>query len=194
MEVGEILEVSDQGQWRQWLEKNNKSAKEIWLVYYKKHSGKPRIPYNDAVEEALCFGWIDSTTKPFDTDRSLQRFTPRRKNSQLSEMNKERIRRLIKDGKMTQAGLDSISNHLEQGPKSREESRQLIEFKFPGDIIQKLKADPVVWEHYNQFPESYKKIRVAWIDGARKRPEVFDQRLRYFIRMTAKNKKFGMVQ
>src|ERR1039458_1395740 len=105
MEVGKTLYVTNRKQWRSWLLKHHKTASDIWLVYYKKESGKRRIPYNDAVEEALCYGWIDSRTKPRDKESWVQRFTPRRKKSPLSEMNKERVRRLIKAGKMTRSGL-----------------------------------------------------------------------------------------
>src|SRR2546430_10940490 len=78
MEIGTTLYVKDRRQWRAWLARHHKTAPEIWLIYYKKHSGRPRIPYSDAVEEALCYGWIDSITKPVDEDRWAQRFTPRR--------------------------------------------------------------------------------------------------------------------
>src|SRR2546428_11386211 len=113
MEITNLLEVKNRKEWRSWLSKNHKSEKEIWLVYYKKKSGKSRIPYNAAVEEALCYGWIDSTVKSIDENSYAQRFSPRKKESNLSEMNKERIRRLIEKGKMTKAGLDSIRKHLE---------------------------------------------------------------------------------
>jgi uncharacterized protein YdeI (YjbR/CyaY-like superfamily) len=96
MKIGTTLYVTHRRQWRSWLAKNHASAREIWLIYFKKESGKSRIPYNDAVEEALCYGWIDSITKPIDEKRWAQRFSPRRKNSALSETNKERVRRLIK--------------------------------------------------------------------------------------------------
>lgn len=194
MELGKTIYVKDRKQLRSWLEKNHRSASEIWLIYYKKHSGKKRIPYNDAVEEALCFGWIDSTTKPIDKDSYAQRFSPRRKNSFLSEMNKERVRRLIKAGKMSQYGLESIKHHLEGDLKKSSASRKLTKFQFPEDIIKEIKKDTVAWKNFNKFSETYKRIRIGWIHGARKRPDEFNKRLRYFIKMTSKNKKFGMVQ
>jgi len=104
MEIGERLYIQDRAAWRSWLADNHLTKNEIWLIYYNKQSGKPRIPYNDAVEEALCYGWIDSILKPVDKDCHAQRFSPRRKNSQLSELNKERIRRLIKEKKMMPIG------------------------------------------------------------------------------------------
>src|SRR3989304_1671579 len=105
MEIGETLYVTEAAAWRAWLEANHASTAEIWLVYPNKRSGQPRIAYNDAVDEALCFGWIDSIVKNLDTDRAAQRFTPRRPKGPLSEMNKARIRRLHAAGKMTPAEL-----------------------------------------------------------------------------------------
>jgi uncharacterized protein YdeI (YjbR/CyaY-like superfamily) len=194
MEVGITLYITNRKQWRAWLAKNHRSATEIWLVYYKKHSGKPRIPYNDAVEEALCYGWIDSTLKPQDEECYAQRFSPRRKNSKLSEMNKERVRRLIKAKKMTRFGLEGIQHHMEKNPKKSSALQNLKNITLPKDILKFLKSDPVVWKNFEKFPESYKRIRIGWIDASRLRPEEFKKRLQYFLKMTAKNKKFGMVQ
>ena len=142
MDLGETLYLTNRKQWRAWLVKHHKTKSEIWLVYYRKATGKPRIPYNDAVEEALCYGWIDSTQKTVDAESTAQRFSPRRKGSFLSPMNKERIRRLIARKKMTKAGLDSIE-HLLTGPSGRKSvSEQLKAFKLPTDIRDALKADP----------------------------------------------------
>ncbi len=183
MEISKTLGVKDREEWRAWLEEHHASEAEVWLVYYKKGSGKGRIPYNDAVEEALCFGWIDSTNKDMgDGERMVQRFTPRRGKSGWSPMNKERARRLIAEGRMTQAGLDALGDALEG------------EFTVAEDILARLKEDEGVWENYEGFPESYKRIRVGWIEGARNRPEEFEKRLRYFLKMTGKGKRFGMVQ
>lgn len=185
MEIGKTLYVINGKQWRQWLAKNHDKEKEIWLIYYKKHSGKQRIPYNDAVEEALCYGWIDSTAKKINDDSFAQRFTPRRNTSQWSEMNKERARKLIKQGKMMPSGLAKLEH------KTRKNTKVLA---LPLDILEALKQDKQTWNNFERFPDSYKRIRIGWIDGARKRNEVFNQRLQYFLKMTAKNKKFGMVQ
>ena len=191
MEVGKTLYVTNRKQWRSWLSKHHKSAGDIWLVYYKKASSKRRIPYNDAVEEALCYGWIDSLTKPRDKESWVQRFSPRKKKSSLSEMNKERVRRLIKTGTMTRFGLESIQHHMD-GRSAK--APKLKKFTLPPDILEALKADPGVWKNFAKFSEPYKHIRIGWIDGSRKRPEIFAQRLRYFIKMTAQNRQFGMVQ
>ena len=101
MELGKTLYVTDRKKWRSWLAKNHNKEKDIWLIYYRKSSGKKRIPYNDAVEEALCYGWIDSIQKRIDEEKFAQRFSPRKPNSVLSQMNKERIHKLIEQKKMT---------------------------------------------------------------------------------------------
>ena len=90
--------------WRNWLQKNHKARTEVWLVYYKKHTGKPTVTYDDAVEEALCFGWIDSTVRTIDDERYMQKFTPRRPGSVWSETNIKRARRMIDQGLMTESG------------------------------------------------------------------------------------------
>lgn len=182
MNVGKTLYVKNRKEWRSWLAKHHKTASEIWLIYYKKASGKPRIPYNDAVDEALCYGWIDSLLKPLDAHKYAQRYSPRKKTSRLSDMNRERVRRLIKSGRMTKAGLAAIEH---TGKRSAE---------LPADILARLKRDPTTWKNFQKFPASYKRIRIGWIDAARKRREAFEQRLRYFLKMTAQNKRFGMVQ
>lgn len=194
MEITTTLYAKDRRAWRAWLKKHHAAKTEIWLVYYSKSSGKPRIPYNDAVEEALCFGWIDSIMKKIDADRFAQRFTPRKPKSVWSELNKERVRRLIRLKKMTPAGLAAFnsSGHrsaLKTGTKAR-----AAKFAIPPVILKALKNDPVVWKNFQKFPESYKRIRIGWIEGARGHPAVFRQRLNYFLNMTARNKRYGMVQ
>ena len=194
MNVGKTFYAANRKQWRSWLAKNHRTEPEIWLIYYKKNSRKQRIPYNDAVEEALCYGWIDSTLKPRNQESYVQRFSPRRKNSQLSEMNKERVRRLMKVKKMTRFGLESIRHHMDHGPKNSKQPPMPKKFKMPEDILNELKKNPVAWRNFQKFPVSYKRIRIGWIDGSRNRPDFFATRLRYFIRMTEKNKMFGMVR
>src|SRR5207248_6123233 len=109
MEIGTTLYVKDRRQWRSWLARHHRTAPEIWLIYYKKHSGRPRIPYEDAVEEALCFGWIDSIVKAIDGETFAQKFTPRRDSSKWSALNRRRVRKLIQEGRMTEAGLAKIN-------------------------------------------------------------------------------------
>jgi uncharacterized protein YdeI (YjbR/CyaY-like superfamily) len=194
MEIRQTFYPKNRAEWRKWLGKNHLKEPEIWLIYYKKSSCKPRISYSDAVEEALCFGWIDSIAKPVDDISWAQRFTPRRKNSNLSELNKERVRRMMKAKKMTKFGLDKIKHELYNHSLKENSKPKLKKFVFPEDILAELKKDPVVWRNFLKFPDTYKRIRVAWIDGSRRRPDVYKTRLNYFIRMTEKNKKFGTIQ
>lgn len=108
MEIGETLYVTNPEDFRKWLKENHKSKQEIWLIQYKKATKKPSVNYVDAVEEALCFGWIDGTQKSMDAERYALRFSPRRPKSNWTETNKERARRLIAEGKMTEAGFASL--------------------------------------------------------------------------------------
>src|SRR5687768_7879979 len=112
MELGKILRAKTRGAFRTWLSKNHAKKNEIWLVYYKKASGKQGISYDEAVEEALSFGWIDSQAKSIDASSWAQRFSPRKKGSKLSPMNRVRVERLRRAGKMTKAGLDALRHEL----------------------------------------------------------------------------------
>jgi uncharacterized protein YdeI (YjbR/CyaY-like superfamily) len=112
MEISETLYVTTREAFRKWLEENHKSKKEIWLIQYKKATKKPSMNYADAVEEALCFGWIDGTQKSMDTERYALRFSPRRPKSNWTETNKERARRLLTEGKMTEAGWATLPPEL----------------------------------------------------------------------------------
>jgi uncharacterized protein YdeI (YjbR/CyaY-like superfamily) len=108
MEIGETLYVTHRDDFRKWLEKNHKSKKEIWLIQYKKATKKPSINYIDAVEEAICFGWIDGLEKSMDAERYGLRFSPRRPKSNWTNTNKDRARRMIVEGRMTPAGRATL--------------------------------------------------------------------------------------
>jgi uncharacterized protein YdeI (YjbR/CyaY-like superfamily) len=179
VEITQTLYVTDPKEWREWLETHYKTESEIWLVYYKKDTGKPRIAYNDAVEQALCFGWIDSTFKSLDEERTAQRFSSRKPKSGYSQANIERLRHLVAQGKVVDEVLESLGDSLDK------------EFVFPADILEAIKADAKAWENYQNFSEAYKRIRVAFIEAARKRPEEFRKRLNYFIKTARENKLIG---
>lgn len=179
MDNPKVLYVTNRKDWRAWLEKNCDKEKEIWLVYPKKSSGKPRILYNDAVEEALCFGWIDSRVKTFDKASSIQRFSPRNPKSSFSQSNKERLAWLLQNNMLHPSMIPTAQKVLKE------------KFVFPSDIIQAIKSDSVAWGNYRKFSPSYRRIRIAYIDGARKRPEEFKKRLANFIKNTKENKRIG---
>jgi uncharacterized protein YdeI (YjbR/CyaY-like superfamily) len=179
MEITKTLHVTNPKDWRDWLRKNYKIESEIWLVYYKMGTGKPRIEYNDAVEEALCFGWIDSIVKTLDEERTVQRFSPRKPKAKYSQANIERLRSLVVQKKVIKEVVESLGNVLN------------AEFVIPPDILQAIKANDEAWKNFQKFSDSYMRIRIAFIIGARNRPDEFKKRLRHFIEMTAKNKMFG---
>ena len=179
MDIKQTFYAATRLEWRKWLKKNYKTEKEIWLIYYKKTSGKPRVEYNDAVEEALCFGWIDSTVKKIDEERFAQRFSRRNPQTGYSQANRERLGKLIAEGKVVKDVLAMLGNIS---------SRQ---FEIPKDILEAIKANKEAWKNFKNFSESYKRIRIAFVDGARNRPKEFQKRLNYFIKMTEKNKQFG---
>jgi uncharacterized protein YdeI (YjbR/CyaY-like superfamily) len=171
-----ILHFETRAEWRAWLEHNFNTQPAAWLVSAKKASGKHRIVYNDAVEEALCFGWIDSTVKTLDEEHTMQRFTPRNPKSSFSQPNIERLKWLSDNGLIHSSVLGKVQAVIAQS------------FVFPQDILVALQKDKATWDNYVKFSESYKRIRVAYIDGARKRPEEFAKRLANFIEKTRDNK------
>jgi uncharacterized protein YdeI (YjbR/CyaY-like superfamily) len=179
MEITNTLYVTDRKDWRNWLREHYKSEREIWLVYYRKETGKRRISYNDAVEEALCFGWIDSIVKSLDQERTVQRFSPRKPKSNYSPANRERLRKLLRQRKVIKEVRETLGDLAEVKPE------------ISTDILEALRANPEAWKNFQTFSDSYKRIRIGFIEGARKRPAEFEKRLRYFIRMTARNKQYG---
>lgn len=189
MEIGTTLYVTKRSEWRAWLQKNHATARDIWLIFYKKGSGKLRISYDDAVLEALAYGWIDSIVKRVDDISFAQRFSPRRPKSVLSQMNKERIRELIKEGKMTDAGLKALA-HVYDPKKDKKDA-----FTIPAGILRALKANKIAWQKFQKFPLSYKRIRVEYIES-RKRHGIamYTAALKHFVAQTAQNKRFGFVK
>lgn len=173
----ETFYTADRNTWREWLSSHFETEKEIWFVFPMKASGEESLSYNDAVEEALCFGWIDSTIKHIDPLHRAQRFTPRNPSSVYSRPNIERLSWLNDRGLLH--------------PAVRENVLPLITapYVFPKDILSRLRADPVAWENYNAFPDAYRRIRVAYIDAARKRPEEFEKRMKSFLEKTRQNRR-----
>ncbi|MBU7014987.1 MAG: YdeI/OmpD-associated family protein [Theionarchaea archaeon] len=186
MEVTGFLYVSNRSQWRTWLEENHNRQNEIWLLFYKKRTGKPTIPYNDAVEEAICFGWIDSTIKSIDDEKFARKFTPRRDASKWSPSNITRIRKMIDQGKMTDAGLQKIDESILEGRSEPEK-----EFLVPPYIEETLKTNPTAWNNFVALAPGYKRQYLGWVASA-KREETQKRRLKELITILEKNEKLGM--
>ena len=177
MNKNKIYACTTREEWRAWLLEHFETEDEVWFVFPTKASGEPGVSYNDAVEEALCFGWIDGQAGTLDETHQLRRFTPRRKGSSYSQPNIERLILMDELGKIH--------------PKVRPSVEELIRrpFVFPEDILEALRQDETVWANYQAFTEPYKRIRVAYIDAARKRPAEFEKRLLSFIGKTRENKR-----
>jgi uncharacterized protein YdeI (YjbR/CyaY-like superfamily) len=189
MEIKNKLYVTNRKDWRKWLAKNHKKQNEIWLIYYRKETKKLRIPYDDAVLEALAYGWIDSTVKKIDTESFAQRFSPRRPKSVLSQMNKERIRELIKENKMTKWGLEAVAHVF--NPKTDKADKFVIS---PG-IYRALKGNKDAWKYFQKTPSSYQHIRIAYIESRKRQGMgMYRKSLAYFVKMMAQNKRIGFVQ
>lgn len=176
MEEKNTVFCVDRSEWRAWLSEHFKTEKEVWFVFPSAGSGEKGVSYNDAVEEALCFGWIDGKAGTLDGTHQLRRFTPRRKGSSYSQPNIERLKHLDSLGAIHPEIRPLVKNVIE------------APFVFPDDIIEMIKADGVAWQNYQAFSEPYKRIRIAYIDAARKRPQEFQKRLENFIEKTRANK------
>ena len=178
-------------EWRKWLEMNHASVDEIWLRYYKKPSGKPRIPYNDAVEEALCFGWIDGKIKRINEDYFIQRFTPRRPGSRWSAYNIERAQRLIKDGLMQKAGLRAYSEVLVK-PELIYQDRRNGEPEIPEDLYKELGINKTASDNFMNFTMSARRIYIEWLNSSKK-PETRLRRIEKIVGLAEKNIRPGMM-
>ena len=191
MRIPKTLYVTNRDDWRAWLEQNHEAEKEVWLIYYKKHTRRPSIPYDDAVEEALCFGWIDSIVQRIDSERYAQKFTPRKNNSRWSESNKRRIRKLLEAGKVTPAGLAKISDGVlgaEERSKPESEAKGPV---IPEYLEEALRVNGKAWENFNSLAPSYRRQYIGWIMAAKK-AETRDRRIREATELLMRNEKLGM--
>ena len=189
MKATDMLHVTNRNDWRAWLKKNHATKKEVWLVYYKKHTGRPGITYDDGVEEALCFGWIDSIVKRLDDEKFARKFTPRRDGSNWSELNRKRARRMIRQGKMTETGLARFKEVDRKSLKTKTSKRRLV---VPPDVKKALASNKKAWKKFGEFAPSYKKQYIGWITEA-KRKETREKRIRQTVRRAAQNKKPGLM-
>lgn len=183
---GEIVKVNTKAEWRQWLVQNHNQAQSIWIVCNNKKSNLPIIPWSDLVEEALCFGWIDSTRKTIDEFSFKQRFSKRKHNSTWSKVNKEKIQHLIESGKMTQAGYESIEVAKQNGSWTiLDEVEELI---IPVDLEKAFKNHTGAKDYFLSLSKSVKKMMLQWIVLA-KRPETRQKRIDEVAKCAGQHKK-----
>ncbi len=180
--------AKDRAEGQAWLETNHTLETEIWLLFYKRDTGKPRVAYSDAVEEALCFGWIDSTIRRVDDATYAQRFTPRRPGSSWSELNKRRVARLVQQGRMTKTGLAKADFALPD-PDSPRPPRKKLEL--PDWLEAALRASPQAWASFGRLPPSQRRHVIGWICAAKK-DETHERRIREAIDPLERGEPLGM--
>ena len=180
-------------QWRQWLEKNHTSSPGVWLIYYKKSTGKRSFSWSEAVDEALCFGWIDSLPRKLDEERAMLKFTPRKPKSIWSEINKKKIEILINEKRMTPAGLAKIEQAKKDGSWDtlNNSNYHTDNNSLPDDLAKAFAKNKKALGNFSNFSSSYRRQFLFWIDSA-KRPETRAARIKQTILMAAANKKPGV--
>lgn len=177
--------------WRKWLEKNSSSAGELWMIMYKKHTGKPCVPYSEAVEEALCFGWIDGKIKSINEEYYIQRYTPRRSGSRWSKYNIERIEKMIKEGRVMQAGLNAY-NEIFKKPELVYDNQLSGDPETPEDLLLALKENSAVFDNFIRFPPSARRIYIEWLNSAKK-AETRPGRILKIVEATKQNRRPGIM-
>lgn len=175
--------------WRAWLEKNHRRKNGVWLLHYKKHTKKPGLNHFDAVKEALCFGWIDSTLKRIDDERFILKYSPRKPKSVWSKINKENAEKMIAAGKMTTAGFEKIQQAKKQGLWDIAYTNTMKE-RIPLDLKQALLADREAWGNFQHFANSYRNMYCGWVKTA-KTEETRRKRIAEVVRRSKQNKKPG---
>jgi uncharacterized protein YdeI (YjbR/CyaY-like superfamily) len=179
------LEVQTAAQWWMWLAKHHDSEAEVWLIFRKRHTGEPSIAYEDAVDEAICFGWVDSLIKRLDDERYARKFTPRKPDSRWSTANRKRYERLRASGRLMPPGLKlAPTNRIGDAPRP-----SLA--RLPKYIEQALKRHPAARNYFESLAPSYRRMYIAWIDSAKKE-ETKMRRLEEAISLLTAGKKLGL--
>lgn len=189
------IHFSSRTEFRNWLNKNYTVSNGIWMIFYKKLTDKKNILYDEALEEALCFGWIDSTIKKIDDEKYLRKFTPRTDIKNWSDLNKKRVLMLIENGRMTKAGLEKIDVYLKTGKVEWEVSEKRKELSpiliTPDFIIDELAKNEPALTNFNKLAPSHRRNYILWITQAKKE-ETIKKRLEESIKLLLKNEKLGM--
>jgi uncharacterized protein YdeI (YjbR/CyaY-like superfamily) len=179
----ETLAVRDCAEWREWLAKHHDSVSEIWLVFYK---GKASLGYEEAVNEALCYGWVDSLIKRLDDERYARKFTPRKPDSRWSTLNRRRYAKLQAEGRLMPPGLERPPTDKSGDSPIPRELKEL-----PAYIQKELKKTPAAWKNFEGLPPSHKRMYVGWIDSA-KREETKLKRLTQAVGMLTRGERLGL--
>jgi uncharacterized protein YdeI (YjbR/CyaY-like superfamily) len=182
----EIFYPGSRQEWREWLLKNHDSKQAVWLIYYKKKTNIPTVSYTEAVDEALCFGWIDSKAKPIDQEKFMQFFSKRKTNSVWSKVNKEKIERLTKEGLMTKAGMERVETAKQNGYWTiLDEAEALI---IPNDLELEFQKSHNAKEYFLSLSRSDKRNILQWLVLA-KRQETREKRITEIVELAEQNLK-----
>jgi uncharacterized protein YdeI (YjbR/CyaY-like superfamily) len=171
--------------WRKWLTRHHHTESEVWLVFYKQHTGRTTVSYKDALDEALCFGWIDSLVRRLDDARYARKFTPRKADSRWSDINRKRYEELKAAGRLKASGIERAPTARTLGP------RPALPAAIPKYIEAGLKAHPSAWTFFERLAPSHRRHYVGWIHIA-KRPETKERRLKEAIRLLAEGRLLGL--
>jgi len=190
MNIDKALSFTDSQEWRKWLTENHSRQEEVWLVHYKKHSGKASIGLNGAVEEALCFGWIDGKLKSVDKERFILRYSPRKPNSVWSKINRDKAEQLIAQGRMTAAGLTKIEEAKKNGTWDAAYTNKVRD-EIPSDLRKALMENTKAWNNFESFANSYRNMYIGWVIGA-KTEETRRKRIIEVVKRSALNMKPGI--
>jgi uncharacterized protein YdeI (YjbR/CyaY-like superfamily) len=186
----EQLYVKTVKEWRLWLEINHEFQDGVWLVFYKKETGKPTISYDEALDEALCYGWIDSIIKKIDESKYVRKFTKRNDESKWSEINKKKVEILIKEKRMTKFGLLKIEAAKLNG-KWFEKDRPKVNFGNKDDFDLKLSKNKKALKFFSNLAPSFQKQYILWISTA-KQEATKEKRIKESIRLLEKGQKLGL--
>ena len=191
MEIDKAIYFADGNEWRQWLEKNHETADAAWLIFYKRNSGKASLSYDEALEEALCFGWIDGRMRSIDEEKYVIRYSPRKAKSLWSKRNKDKAEELIRAGRMTEAGLAAIEVAKKNGNWDNAYTSRTEE-EMPEDLLAALEEDPVALENFLRFANSYRNNYIGWINDAKTEP-TRKRRITEVVRRAHLDQKPGMM-
>ncbi len=183
----EALEFQNRQDWRHWLEKNHDKNPLVWLKFYKKHSGKRRIILSEAVEEAICFGWIDGKLRKAGDASFVVRFSPRKAKSVWSMINKERAERLIASGRMTSVGLTKIEEAKKAGNWDNAYTNKIRD-EVPVDLKKALRQDLTAWNNFQGFANTYRNMYIGWVISA-KTTETRKRRIEKVVEQAIRKKK-----
>lgn len=180
----------NRNQWRTWLQKNHAAETEVWLVFLKQHTGKSNVSYNDAVEEALCFGWIDGVKRSIDNERYMHRFSPRKAKSKWSDLNRDRARRMLKSRLMAPAGKRTIEQAKQNGEWAKPGSTR-PDLSMPLELSARLKRNKKAEIFFTSLAPSYQRQYISWVATA-KREETRQHRAEEAIALLGRGEKLGM--